>query len=251
MIVAITDSLSDRVSSDDGEDGEDEDDDGMELGKLSKDDEPGWVMGTLTKTVLQSMQSFREKQMKLHKLTQPRWVDAANYFRQRDKKYGASELRVPAIVQPQTEDDAAAPAPTTFGELMECLEIVPGIWQMPQWASQPASSHIRLHLVNAQSNSSIPSLEPAAECNKSLLLKAKPVEPVTFYPCRMPPPDHHIDFGFVQRHGDRTCLSRGIDKESVILHVIWWRKSSCLPMLLLVRFFLSSVTKLSDMIIRL
>jgi len=84
MIVAITDSLSDRVSSDDGEDGDDEDDDGMELGKLSKDDEPGWVMGTLTKTVLQSMQSFREKQMKLHKLTQPRWVDAANYFRQRD-----------------------------------------------------------------------------------------------------------------------------------------------------------------------
>ena len=134
---------------------------------------------------------------------------------------------------------------------MECLEIVPGIWQMPQWASQPASSHIRLHLVNAQSNSSIPSLEPAAECNTSLLLKAKPVEPVTFYPCRMPPPDHHIDFGFVQRHGDRTCLSRGIDKESVILHVIWWRKSSCLPMLLRVSFFLSSVTKLWDMIIRL
>jgi len=51
MLVAIGDSLSDLASSDDGEDGEDEDDEETEQGKLSDNDEPGWVMGTITKTV--------------------------------------------------------------------------------------------------------------------------------------------------------------------------------------------------------
>ena len=45
MLVAIGDSLSDLASSDDGEDGEDEDDKESEQGKLSEDDEPGWVRG--------------------------------------------------------------------------------------------------------------------------------------------------------------------------------------------------------------
>jgi len=53
MLNAIGDSLSNLESSDDAEDGDDEDDDekDTELGKRSKDDEPGWVMGTITKTV--------------------------------------------------------------------------------------------------------------------------------------------------------------------------------------------------------
>jgi hypothetical protein len=48
MLVAIGDSLSDLASSDDGEDGEDEDDNETVQGNLSEDDEPGWVMGTIT-----------------------------------------------------------------------------------------------------------------------------------------------------------------------------------------------------------
>jgi len=51
MLIAIRDSLSDLASSDDGEDREDEDDEETEQGKLSEDDEPGWAMGTITKTV--------------------------------------------------------------------------------------------------------------------------------------------------------------------------------------------------------
>jgi len=51
MMVAIGDSLSDLACSDDGENGEDEDDEETERGKLCEDDEPGWVMGTITKTV--------------------------------------------------------------------------------------------------------------------------------------------------------------------------------------------------------
>ena len=72
MRAAIGDSLSDLASSDDGEDGEDDDEE-TEQGKLSEDDEPGWVMGTITKTVQQYMESFRQKQMKLDELTQPGW----------------------------------------------------------------------------------------------------------------------------------------------------------------------------------
>jgi hypothetical protein len=60
-------------------------------------------------------------------LTQPGWEDAADYFRERDKKYGTSKLIVPAVVQPQINDDTPALPPTTFGELIESLDIVPGI----------------------------------------------------------------------------------------------------------------------------
>jgi len=183
ILVAIGDSLSDLASSDDGEDREDEDDEESEQGKLNDDDEPGWVMGTITKTVQQRMESFRQKQMKLNELTQPGWADAADYFCEQDKQYGTSELRVPAIVQPQTNDDAPAPPPTTFGELMESLDIVAGISQRPQGTSRPRRIHIRLGSVKPQSKSSIPSGEPAAEPDLSMLLKAKPAEPVSLYPC--------------------------------------------------------------------
>jgi len=88
MLNAIGDSPSDLVSSDDGEDGEDEDDDedNLELGKLSEDDEPGWGMGTISKTVQHRMERFQQKQIMFDELTQPGWGDAADYFRQWDKK---------------------------------------------------------------------------------------------------------------------------------------------------------------------
>jgi hypothetical protein len=50
MLAAIGDSLSHLASFDNGEDGDDEDEE-TEQGKLSEDDEPGWVMGTISKTV--------------------------------------------------------------------------------------------------------------------------------------------------------------------------------------------------------
>jgi len=70
MIVAIGDSLSTLATSDDEQDGEDEDDDDTELGKLSKDDKPGWVMGIISTTVQQRTERSWQKQMKLDKLTQ-------------------------------------------------------------------------------------------------------------------------------------------------------------------------------------
>ena len=125
---AIGDSLSDLASSENGEDGEDEDDDeeDTELGKLSEDDEPGWVMGTISKTVQHGMESFQQKQMRLDELTQLGWRDAADYLRERDMKYGMTELKVPAVLKPQTETTAATAILTTFGDLLQALDIVPG-----------------------------------------------------------------------------------------------------------------------------
>jgi len=75
MLNAIGDSLSYLACSEDEEDGEDEDDDkeNTELGKLSEDDEPGWVMGTISKMVQHRMESIRQRQMRLDELTQPGW----------------------------------------------------------------------------------------------------------------------------------------------------------------------------------
>ena len=183
MLVAVGVSLSDLASSDDEDDGEDEDDEETEQCKLSEDDEPGWVIGTITKTVQQRMQRFRQKKIKLDKLTQWGWDDAADYFHERDNKYSISELRVLVVIQPQTNDDSLAPPLTTFGELMESIGIVPRISQRPQGTSRARSSHLTLGSVKPQSRSSMPSCEPAAEPVSSMLLKAKPVEQVRFYPC--------------------------------------------------------------------
>jgi len=168
--------------------------------------------------------------------------------RERDKKYGTSEVRVQAVVQQRTNDHAPPHPPTTFAELMESLDIVPGILE---GTSRPGSSHIRLGSVKPQSKSSIPSGEPATEADLSPLLKAKPVEPVSFYSCIWPPANYHIDIGFRQRDVDGSCVCGRIDMQNVILD-IWSRgKASCLPILLRVSFFLISVTKLWDLIIRL
>jgi hypothetical protein len=88
MLNAIGDSVSDLASSDDEQDEEDkeEDEEDSDLGKLSDDDEPGWVIGTISKTVQHCMESCRQKQMKLDELTQLGWGDAAKYFRETDIK---------------------------------------------------------------------------------------------------------------------------------------------------------------------
>jgi len=216
MLVAIGASLSDIVSSDDGEDGEDEYDQETEQGKLSEDDEPGWVMGTITKTVQLRMERYRQWKMKFDELTQPGWEDEADYFGERDEKYGTSESRVPVVVQPQTKDDVPPHPPTSFPDLMESLDIVPGI---SQGTSRPGCSHIRLGPVNPQSKSSIPSGEPAAEPDSSPLLIAMPVEPVRLYSGIWPPANYHMDIGFRRRDGDGSCVCGGIDMQAVIFDV--------------------------------
>jgi len=250
-MIAFGESLSDLASSDDWDEGEDVDDEETGQGKLSEDDEPSWVMCTITKMVEQCMQMFQHKQMKLDELTRPRWEDEAEYFREGDKKCGTSELIVPAVVQPQTDDDASAPAPRTFGEHMEYLEIVPRISTMLQGTSQPRSSQMRLGSMKPQLNTSIYGLPPPAQHDTSPLMTGKPDESISFYPCIEPPATHHINFGCRRTHGDSYWVCGGIDRQTVIFDVISLWKALCLPILLRVSFFLISGTKLWDKILHL
>jgi len=82
---AIGDSLSDLASSDNEQHGEDEEDDGddTELGKISDDEEPGWAMGTISKTIQHRMESFRPKPMRLDESTQPGWMQPTTSVRER------------------------------------------------------------------------------------------------------------------------------------------------------------------------
>jgi hypothetical protein len=138
--------------------------------------------------------------------------------------------------------------PTTFAELRESLDCVPSI---SEGTSRPESSHIRLGPVKPQSKSSIPSGESAAEHDSSPLLKAKPVEPVSLYPCIWRPANYNMDIGFRRRDCDSSCVCRRIDMQTVLFEV-WSRgKPSWLPISLRVSFCLISVTKLWNMIIRL
>jgi len=100
MLHVIGDGLSDVASSDDEDDGEEKDDDQDDPagGKVTEDDEPGWEMGTTSKTVQYNMECFRQTQMKLDKFTQPGWGDAADYFRERDEKYGTIHSKVPVVI---------------------------------------------------------------------------------------------------------------------------------------------------------
>jgi hypothetical protein len=134
-------------------------------------------MGTITKMVQQRIERFQQKQMTLDELNKPGWEDAADNFCERRKKYVTSLLRLPAVVPPQRIDDTLPPPPTTFAELMESLDIVPGI---SPGTSRPGSSHISLDLVKPLSKLSIASGEQAAEPDSSTLLKGKQVELVRF-----------------------------------------------------------------------
>jgi len=60
VMAAIRDSLSDLARSDDGETWDDEDYE-TEQGKLSEDNEPSWVRGTISKTVELHMGSFQKE----------------------------------------------------------------------------------------------------------------------------------------------------------------------------------------------
>ena len=132
MLNAIGDTLSDVASSNDEQNEKDEEDDveDTELGKLSDDDEPGWVMGTISKTVQYCLESFPQNQMRLDKLMQPGWGDAANYIRENDMMYGTVTLKVLAVVKDQIDTTTTTPSLMTLSEHMQTLDIVRGQLQM-------------------------------------------------------------------------------------------------------------------------
>jgi hypothetical protein len=144
-------------------------------------------MDTISKTVKNLIESFRQKRMRLDYLTQPGWGDMANYFRERDMKYGMTELQVPAVGKPQTELTAATPSPTTFGELMQALDIVPGHSQMPQVISQQGCCQMRLGSEKPQADIHLVLPIPAAVPDSSQIEIRKTVQPESCYPCILCP----------------------------------------------------------------
>jgi len=128
------------------------------------------------------MERVRQKSIKLEESTQRGRGDAANILRDKDEKYGTTELKVPAVVQPQTADDAASSAPTTFGELMETLDHIRRRLQMPQVNSRPGCSYMRLGSGKPQTHEHVLSLPPAPMPDWSPIPKSKHVNPVSFNP---------------------------------------------------------------------
>jgi hypothetical protein len=82
------------------------------------------------------MESFRWKQMRLDELRKPGWGDVTNYFREGEMKSRTTELKLPAVVKPQTDTTAATPSQKTFGELRQALDIVPIQSHMPHVKSR-------------------------------------------------------------------------------------------------------------------
>jgi len=181
----IEDDLSDLASTNAGVDGQDEVDveENAEWGKLSEHDESGWVMGTISSMIQCRMDCFRQKQMKFNQLRWPGWGDAADCFHERDKRYQMTEPKVPAVCQLQMDDDAASSAATTFGEPMETPESVARKSQMLQVTSRPGSCHMRLGSRKPQTHKHIPSLSSEASPVLSMIMKSKPVEPVSIHLC--------------------------------------------------------------------
>jgi Uri superfamily endonuclease len=185
MFIAIGDSLSDLASSDNeqaGEDGEDDEDD-TELGKLSDDDEPGWVVGPISQTVRYRMESFRQMQRRLDKLTKLGWWDVANYFGERGMTYGTTEVKVPAVVKPQIDMTAATPYPTTFGEHMRTVDIVCGQLQLSAVTSRPGSRQMRQSSEKTKSQTLIQVLSPDMVPNSTLIHDETLIDTVGFHCC--------------------------------------------------------------------
>jgi Uri superfamily endonuclease len=133
MLNHVGDNLSDLGSSDGEQDGEDKEDDeeDTELGKLGDDDEPGWVRGTLSKTVQLRRDCFWQTKMRLVELPHPGWGDVSNHIRERDMTYGTGELKVLVVVKRQIDTTATTAFRTTAGEHMETLDIIQEQSEMP------------------------------------------------------------------------------------------------------------------------
>jgi hypothetical protein len=71
MMVATGDSHNDLAGSDHAKDGEDERDEETEQGQLRKDDEPGWLMGTIMNWLQQCLEAVCQKLMKCNKSIYP------------------------------------------------------------------------------------------------------------------------------------------------------------------------------------
>jgi len=107
----------------------------------------------------------------------------ADYFRDRDMKYGMTELKIPAFGKPQTNTTAPTPSPTSFGKLVQALHIVPGQSQMLQVTSRQESSQMWLGSRKPQGDNDIVPPMSAKVPDSSQIGIAKLDQPISFYLC--------------------------------------------------------------------
>jgi hypothetical protein len=93
-----------------------------------------------------------------------------------------TELNFLAVIKPQTDTTAATQSPTTYGVLMQVLDIVPGQSHMPEVMSRQGSSQQRLGLVKPQADNDIVSLMPGAVPDLSQMEIVKKVHCLSFTP---------------------------------------------------------------------
>jgi hypothetical protein len=97
-------------------------------------------------------------------------------------KSGTAGLVVPAVMKPLTNRTAATPLRTTFGEIMQILDIVQGQSQMPQGTSRPRSSQWRLRSERPPSHTHIASLLSKVVANSLPIESAKLLNPFALIP---------------------------------------------------------------------
>lgn len=178
ILIAIEACLSNLAILDDKEDVDVKADDrnGSELGKLSENDEPGWVMGTLSKEVPQSMETYLVMEIWHDELTQLRWWDMADYFPYRDMKCWMAALKLLPIVISLADKVAATPGTTKFVKLIVTVDNVPGKSQMLDGHPHQGCSHTMLGFPKPQSDKQIMSRLPDAASNLLSIKQLKPSE---------------------------------------------------------------------------
>jgi len=123
---------------------------------------------------------------------------------------------------------------------------------MPQVTSRPRCSHIRLGSWTLQIHGLIASLPPAPKARSVSDSEIKACSTLKLEPLDISPQaNYHMEIRFRWRHGDRSFLARGMNRQIAICDNVSFRNVIRVPILLRVSFHLISVTKLWDMIIRL
>jgi hypothetical protein len=106
--------------------------------------------------------------------------DGADSIRERDINYATAESMVLALVNPPTDTTAATPLPTTIGEHMLTLDIVPRQSQMPQLTSRPGSCQMTLCSEQPQIQTDMASLLPDAVANSWTIQDANHLDHLNF-----------------------------------------------------------------------
>jgi hypothetical protein len=127
---------------------------------------------------------------------------------------------------------------------MECLDIVPGISQMPQGTARPGSSHMWLGPGKPQSTMSIPCLVPATEPDSSLIQIGQPVELVSFDPCICGPRQITIYISDSDEEMVTAPASADESRRKLVFLTSYLWEMQYVSILLCVSCLLISVTKL-------